>query len=348
MPQVSVIVPVYNVAPYLRRCLDSFVGQTLRDIEIVCVDDGSTDGSGAILDEYAVRDVRLRVIHQANAGVGAARNAALPVASGEYVYFCDPDDYALPRLLERMVARAKEVSAEIVLGGRVAIGRFRRLPGRILPAAAVKRRHQPFPGRAFPVGLFELARTAVWDKLFRRDFVERLGLRFAPTLYAEDMVFVATALAAAERIASADCADYVHWSSRPDSLVHQKDRRPLDLFAAYDATIASFRAHGLLSAFEPALCVLFLMYGTRSLCQLSDGANRRQFYGVFRSRYGELRRHLGEAGEYSLPRWCRRVGRVLSDFEAPGPLLRLLAQERRGKRIVRILRTLACLELRDA
>ena len=345
--KVSVIVPVFNVAPYLRRCLDSLVGQTLRDIEIICVDDGSTDGSGAILDEYAARDARVRVIHQANVGVGAARNAALEIASGEYVYFCDPDDYALPRLLERLVARGKEVSAEIVLGGRIGVGRLRCLSSRILPAAAVKRRRQPFSGRALPVELFELARTAVWDKLFRREFVERLGLRFASTLYAEDMVFVATALAAAERIASADYADYVHWGARPDSLVHQKDRRPLDLFAAYDATIASFRERGLLAVFGPALYVLFLMYGTRSLCQLSESANRCLFYGVFRSRYREMRRHLGKADERCLPQWCRRVGCVLSGFESPGPLLCLLAMERRRKRIVRLLRTLLCLELRD-
>ena len=74
--RVSVIIPVYNVAKYLRQCMDSIVGQTLREIEIICVDDGSTDGSGAILDEYAAKDPRVKVIHQANAGAGPARNAA--------------------------------------------------------------------------------------------------------------------------------------------------------------------------------------------------------------------------------------------------------------------------------
>ena len=78
MTKVSVIVPVYNVAAFLPRCLDSLLAQTLREIEIVCVDDGSTDGSGALLDGYAAKDGRIRVIHQANAGVGPARNRALP------------------------------------------------------------------------------------------------------------------------------------------------------------------------------------------------------------------------------------------------------------------------------
>ena len=88
----SIIIPVYNVAPYLRECLDSVLAQTFPDWEAVCVDDGSADGSGAILDEYRARDARFKVLHQRNAGVSAARNAALRVADGEYVTFLDGDD----------------------------------------------------------------------------------------------------------------------------------------------------------------------------------------------------------------------------------------------------------------
>lgn len=92
MPKFSIIIPVYNVASYLRECLDSVLAQSCADWEAVCVDDGSTDGSGAILDEYAAKDGRFRVIHQKNAGVGAARNAALNVVRGEWVCFLDADD----------------------------------------------------------------------------------------------------------------------------------------------------------------------------------------------------------------------------------------------------------------
>ena len=92
MPYFSIIIPVYNVAPYLRECLDSVLKQTFTDWEAICVDDGSTDESGAILDEYAAKDKRFRVIHQANAGVSAARNKALDVAKGEWIGFIDSDD----------------------------------------------------------------------------------------------------------------------------------------------------------------------------------------------------------------------------------------------------------------
>ena len=87
--KVSVIVPVYNQVHYLAECMDSILAQTLRDIEVICVDDGSTDGSGRMLDEYAARDSRVKVIHQANAGVGYARNVGMTAAAGEYIAFME-------------------------------------------------------------------------------------------------------------------------------------------------------------------------------------------------------------------------------------------------------------------
>lgn len=92
MPKLSVIIPVYNAAPYLRACLDAVLGQTLREIEVLCVDDGSIDESAAILADCAARDARVTVFNQTNAGQGAARNRALEAAKGEYVYFMDADD----------------------------------------------------------------------------------------------------------------------------------------------------------------------------------------------------------------------------------------------------------------
>lgn len=103
MPKFSIIIPVYNVAPYLRECLDSVSAQTYTDWEAICVDDGSTDSSGAILDEYAARDPRFRVIHQKNTGVSAARNAALDDARGEWVLFVDGDDVIAHNTLDSVV-----------------------------------------------------------------------------------------------------------------------------------------------------------------------------------------------------------------------------------------------------
>lgn len=111
-PFFSIIIPVYNVAPYLRECLDSVLVQTFTDWECLCVDDGSTDESGAILDEYAQKDPRFRVFHQANAGVSAARNLGLDNAKGEWIGFLDGDDVWTTKWLE-VVAREIETNAQI-------------------------------------------------------------------------------------------------------------------------------------------------------------------------------------------------------------------------------------------
>lgn len=104
--KLSIIVPVYNVAPYLRECLDSLLAQTFTDWECICVDDGSTDGSAAILEEYAAADSRIRVIHQTNQGVSAARNAALEVAKGVWLGFVDGDDTVEKDWFARMLLHA--------------------------------------------------------------------------------------------------------------------------------------------------------------------------------------------------------------------------------------------------
>ena len=107
----SIVIPVYNVAPYLRECLDSLLAQTCADWEAVCVDDGSTDSSGAILDEYAAKDSRFVVVHQENRGVSAARNKGLDIAKGEWLVFLDADDAASIQLIEEYTARISTLSS---------------------------------------------------------------------------------------------------------------------------------------------------------------------------------------------------------------------------------------------
>ena len=98
MPRLSVIVPVYNVETFLPACIDSILSQTFRDLELILIDDGSPDACGRICDKYAEKDTRVRVIHQENRGVSAARNAGLQIASGEYIGFVDPDDWITPEM----------------------------------------------------------------------------------------------------------------------------------------------------------------------------------------------------------------------------------------------------------
>ena len=111
-PLVSIIVPVYNVKPYLNRCVDSLLGQSYQNMELLLVDDGSTDGSEALCDEYAAQDVRVRVLHKKNGGLSDARNAGVDAAKGEYLSFVDGDDWVSPYYIENLYRALEQAGAD--------------------------------------------------------------------------------------------------------------------------------------------------------------------------------------------------------------------------------------------
>ncbi len=127
MSKVSVIIPVYNVEKYLKECLDSVVNQTLKDIEIICVNDGSTDNSLQILEEYAIKDDRITVINQDNKGVGAARNIGLKLARGEYINFLDSDDYLDLQCYEKLYQKITEYNADLCQFGYLYVNNEKRV-----------------------------------------------------------------------------------------------------------------------------------------------------------------------------------------------------------------------------
>lgn len=117
MPELSIIVPVYKVEKYLHKCIDSILNQTFRDFELILIDDGSPDNCGAICDEYAAKDGRIKVIHQENAGVSAARNAGLDIATGTYLGFVDSDDWIEPEMYEKLVDAIRENNRDVAICG---------------------------------------------------------------------------------------------------------------------------------------------------------------------------------------------------------------------------------------
>ena len=114
MSEISVIIPVYNVEKYLRSCLDSLLNQTFKDLEFICIDDGSTDNSAHILYEYAQKDPRFTIMQQKNQGQGVARNNGIQVAKGKYIAFVDPDDWVESNMFEILVKKIRESNAEII------------------------------------------------------------------------------------------------------------------------------------------------------------------------------------------------------------------------------------------
>ena len=204
-PFVSVIVPVYNTAPYLNQCMDSILGQTYGDIELICVDDGSSDESGYILDAIAQKDERVRVIHRKSpSGSGAVpRNTGLNFASGKYVMFLDSDDYFDYTMIGKMVHRAEVLHAELVMCDSFnvyedtgEIGRdHTELHMSMLPKAEV------FSYKDIPESIFQISNAAVWHRLFLRKMLFEHALCFqegVPIL--DDIYFANVSLIQAKRI----------------------------------------------------------------------------------------------------------------------------------------------------
>ena len=130
---VTIVIPVYNVENYLNRCLSSIVNQSYHNLEILLIDDGSTDSSGAICDEWAMRDGRITVIHKDNEGAGAARNTGIEKASGEYICFFDSDDYIEPDTIECVYTRTKQEAADVTMYGFILLNSAGEKVGDVIP-----------------------------------------------------------------------------------------------------------------------------------------------------------------------------------------------------------------------
>ena len=186
-PKISVIVPVYKAEHYLARCVDTLLAQTFDDFEAILVDDGSPDNSGAICDEYALKDKRVRVIHQPNAGVSMARQKGLDNARGEYVIHADPDDWVEPDMLKELYAKAKEEDADMVIcdfyghyGGKV-----------------VYERQQPssLDHNTVLCDMFKHLFGSCWNKLVRRVCFLKFDIHFSEGVsFCEDLLINSTLL----------------------------------------------------------------------------------------------------------------------------------------------------------
>ena len=187
MAKVSIIVPVYNVEKYLRRCLDSLLAQTFRDIEIICVDDGSTDGGPQILDEYACKDSWIKVLHQRNGGLSSARNTGLAHTNSPYVMFLDSDDEFHPEMCELMVNAINEGECDFARSG-VELVRFKEDI-----CTAVNDSYFNLPINDGIISLSDanvrIIDSCVTNKIFRRDLIDKYNILFPIGLIHEDSCF---------------------------------------------------------------------------------------------------------------------------------------------------------------
>lgn len=262
-PSVSVIVPVYNVEPYLRQCLDSLINQTLHDIEIICVDDGSTDGSPVILQEYAAKDERIRIITQKNAGLSAARNAGMRAMTAPYVMFCDSDDWYEPTMCEIMYhAIDGEDVAEMAVCER-------KMEYEYEASQAERQSDEEFSSLRFS-GLTELSgeillsyfTPSVCSKIFRCSFLSAYGIQFPEGLEFEDWYFFNICVAHATHMVFVQERLY-HYRRRQGSIVYNVTYKKSLTIVNDRLRIAAllwdyYKEHGLLRKWDGYIATVWI------------------------------------------------------------------------------------------
>ena len=199
-PKVSVVIPVYNASAYLPQCLDTILLQTLMDIEVICVNDGSTDNSSEVLAAYTQMDERLKVIHQENAGAAVARNRGMKEATGEYIIFLDADDFFAADMLEKMLAAAQKDQSDVVVCGYYIFDSVKQQCLRAVLPSLPEKVASPFAPADCPEKLFTFMSPNAWTKLVRTDFIKKEGILFDDQPYCNDLFFTCSALALARKI----------------------------------------------------------------------------------------------------------------------------------------------------
>ena len=248
-PKVSVVVPIYRVEKYLSQCVDSLLNQTLEQIEIILVDDGSPDGCGAIADAYARKDPRVRVIHQNNAGLGPARNTGMQAATGTYVGFVDSDDWVRPEMYQRLYDTAVQHDADIVVSGHREICDGKVFQSSVHPLAGcyldqaeeigrVRKKlygHAPWDKEvaAFPM--------AVWIAIYRNDMIRNCHLAFQNVL-SEDTIFNMGAYRCANVVAFTGDTDYCYRKENQASITTSFSEKKLLQFREFLLLLAQMAA----------------------------------------------------------------------------------------------------------
>lgn len=280
--KISIIVPVYNAEKYLRQCLDSIISQTLKDIEIICVDDGSTDSSNQILREYQKYDSRIQLITQKNNGLGAARNVGLAVASGEFIGFVDSDDFIDTNWFSALYEKAQKFQADVAIGNI-------KLYFQKYQETKLYRDNSLYQKLA-AFNFFQAAslpniitNIGVWDRIYRRTFLGQYNLKNPEHVIYEDALFSIQTSILANRITVVDNVYYYYRKNTGTAITDQEignDSFKLD-FLKNSIEIKNFlQQKKNYSIFYTYYLKYFL---SNALWHQSNISNRKTFYYFYKT-----------------------------------------------------------------
>lgn len=250
--KVSVIMPVYNGKKYLKECLDSLCKQTLKGIEIICVDDESTDGSLEILHEYQQKDKRVRIFNQSHMGAGSARNIGLKESKGKYLLFLDSDDYFDKHMCEKAYYHACKYKAQIVMFGAqrrdMQTGKMQKMTWVLRSEELPK--DKAFRGRDISERIFQVTSNAAWTKLYEKEYIIKQGLEFQNIKHTNDAYFTRSAMAMADRVAVLDEVLLTYRYNDGDNTQSIKHLEPLEFYKAFKAVKEKLEAEKLFDVYR--------------------------------------------------------------------------------------------------
>ena len=241
MPEVSVVVPIYNVAAYLPKCIDSVLAQTFRDYELILVNDGSTDDSPAIAEAYAQKDSRIRVVHKQNGGLSDARNEGMKYASGTYISFVDSDDFIEPVMLEKCVQALHDTGADMVIFDYY---QYYQATGK---KEVITNRFEA--GRTYSLSdtpeLLTGIANAAWNKIYRRTLFTENGILYPWGCLYEDLGTTYRLLARAEKVTFVNEPLYDYLKDRPGNITGEFNMRAYHVLDMVKITLDDFKRLGI-------------------------------------------------------------------------------------------------------
>ena len=267
MVKISVIVPVYNVEQYISRCLDSILSQSLNDVELICVNDGSTDNSLKIIQQYRKSDRRVKVIDKENGGISSARNAGINAARGKYTMFVDSDKISTVAC-ERLYNYAEKLDSDVVLFEYLAED-LKNNTKQYISTDYLKQNYQDetFSIQNLPPVIYPTISATVWSKLYRTDLIKNIPFK---NLIMEDVPFWAEVYTKAKRMSYYPEALYYNYLNRKGSEKEQKDEKYFDMFKVCELREMFFKNSSCREQYQQLIDLLTIRDLVRTLGSIID------------------------------------------------------------------------------
>ncbi len=267
MPKVSVIVPVYNVEKYLEKCINSLIKQTLQDIEIIFIDDGSTDNSKKIIDKYMLNySERIKYLYKENGGLSSARNYGIPYAKGEYIAFLDSDDYIEPTMYEEMYNVAKKENSDMVECD-------------FIWEYPDKQKYDCGQIYNDKKEALEKARVVAWNKLIKREILEKEKIEFPFGLRYEDVEFFYKLVPSLNKISFVK-KFFIHYVQRNNSIVNTQNSKTMDIFKVLYNVIDYYKKNNYYVEYKDQLeytyTRLLLCSSLKRMCKIDNKDERKR------------------------------------------------------------------------